>query len=136
MLYCVKPGMLCACLSAAHLMTKLPCLSGVAVSTLLPSLGADAAGQDWVGSDAAGKPWVCTTGQQQSPVNLPVESVAAVAVANEHITTFDLGVLASNGSNVAVANNGHSVQVSWPQQQPGFSPTVSVSIQGERQLTA
>eukprot|EP00775_Hariotina_reticulata_P005414 gene5414-5647_t len=88
----------------------------------------DFAGDDWLGTDAAGTPWICLTGKQQSPVNLPVTAgTSSTAIAPEHVTSWQLGTLTSNGSNVAIANNGHSVQLSW--SDPAAAPKVMVALQ-------
>jgi hypothetical protein len=87
------------------------------------------AGEDWVGSAADGTAWICQTGQQQSPVNLPASADAAAPLDASHKASWVLGSLTANGSNVGVANNGHSVQVFW--QDAGFEPYVSLVVQGE-----
>lgn len=89
---------------------------------------ADAAGDDWMGTDGAGKPWACTTGQQQSPINLVTAAPSTRALANEHRAKFELGAAVSNGSNVLLVNNGQGVRVSWT--QPGFSPKVTITAKG------
>jgi carbonic anhydrase len=82
-----------------------------------------------VGTDSAGKPWACTTGQQQSPINVVTTAAATKALANEHRATFELGAaVSSNGSNVLLVNNGQGVQVSWT--QTGFSPKVLITVKG------
>lgn len=98
---------------------------------------ADALGSDWVGVDAAGKPWTCATGQQQSPINLPAGASAAVrAVPNDQRALYELGTLASNGSNVVVSNTGHTVQVSWALPAAaggggsGTAPKVTIAVRG------
>jgi len=89
----------------------------------------DFAGDNWLGTDATGKPWVCLTGKRQSPVNLPLTGGApSTVIAPEHAINWQLGTLTSNGSNIAVANNGHSVQLSWT--DPAAAPKISVVLQG------
>lgn len=88
---------------------------------------ADAAGDGWVGTDSAGKPWACTTGQQQSPINIVTAAAATKPLANEHRAMFELGAAVSNGTNVLLVNNGASVQVSWTQT---FSPKVTITVKG------
>ncbi|KAF8055645.1 CAH2 [Scenedesmus sp. PABB004] len=90
----------------------------------------DQAGADWEGRDAAGAPWVCLTGTQQSPVNLAPAAAAPLA----HAARFSLGALPSNGSNVAVANTGHSVQVFW--DDDAFAPRLTVPIAEGQPLTS
>lgn len=81
--------------------------------------------------DGSGKPWVCTTGKQQSPINLlTAQSATTVsAVANEHRAVFQLGAVTANGTSVRLTNNGHSVQVSWT--DVGFAPKVLITVKGE-----
>jgi hypothetical protein len=110
--------------------------------------------------DGTGTPWVCASGQQQSPINLPAAafaggaadpaaaasssssssggsagsagSVAVLPVSEAHATLFELGAIASNGSNIVVANTGHTVQVSWAlqEQQGGAAPSISIAVRG------
>jgi carbonic anhydrase len=87
------------------------------------------AGEDWLGSDADGTAWICQTGQQQSPVNLPASADAAAPLDASHKASWVLGSLTATGSNVGVANNGHSVQLFW--QDAGFEPYVNLVVQGE-----
>lgn len=89
---------------------------------------ADSAGDDWVGQDGLGKPWMCTTGKQQSPINILTTSSVTKALATEQRVTYDLGAVVSNGSNVIISNNGHSVQVTW--DQPAFKPGVTITVKG------
>lgn len=89
----------------------------------------DGAGDDWVGVDGSGKPWVCTTGKEQSPINIVAPAAAAALLVTEHRVQYELGVVASNGSNIRVANNGHSVQVSWP--GVATPPKVTITVKGE-----
>jgi carbonic anhydrase len=83
----------------------------------------DAAGDDWSGT--------CSTGQAQSPINLPLTTTAAL-IDPQHRAVFELGVAASNGTNViALTNTGHSVQVSWAQGSgSAFAPKITLAIQG------
>eukprot|EP00882_Tetradesmus_deserticola_P012939 GHRQ01013715.1.p1 GENE.GHRQ01013715.1~~GHRQ01013715.1.p1 ORF type:complete len:210 (+),score=68.54 GHRQ01013715.1:255-884(+) len=90
------------------------------------------AGEDWIGNEADGSAWICQSGQQQSPINLPVSSDAAEPLDASHKATWALGSLAANGSNVRVANNGHSVQVLW--QDPSFKPYISLVVQAGQAL--
>jgi hypothetical protein len=71
---------------------------------------------------------MCTTGKQQSPINILTSSSVTKALASEQRVTYDLGALVSNGSNVIITNNGHSVQVTW--DQPGFKPGVTITVKG------
>lgn len=93
------------------------------------SAAADGAGDDWVGVDGAGKPWVCTTGTAQSPINIVTSAAATAALANEHRVQYELGAVASNGSNIRLANNGHSVQVSWT--GAAVTPKLTITVKGE-----
>jgi hypothetical protein len=54
---------------------------------------------------------------------------AAAPLDASHKASWQLGSLTANGSNLGVANNGHSVQVFW--QDPAFEPYVSLVVQGE-----
>ncbi|KAF6251162.1 alpha carbonic anhydrase [Scenedesmus sp. NREL 46B-D3] len=88
------------------------------------------AGEDWVGTAADGSAWACQSGQQQSPVNLPVSPDAAAPLDALHKASWALGSLTANGSNVRVANDGHGVQVFW--QDPSFKPYISLVVQAGR----
>uniref|UniRef100_A0A7S0R8K9 carbonic anhydrase n=2 Tax=Chlamydomonas leiostraca TaxID=1034604 RepID=A0A7S0R8K9_9CHLO len=70
----------------------------------------DFAGLDWHGKAADGSPWVCHSGGQQSPLNIPPAS-ALPRLPAEAVAQLDLGVLLSNGTNIQVINNGHTIQV-------------------------
>lgn len=77
---------------------------------------------------------MCTTGKQQSPINLLTSTAATNPVANEHRADFELGAVVSNGSNIRISNNGHSVQVSWTQADT--IPKVLITVKGERASAA
>lgn len=84
-------------------------------------------GADWNGTDAEGQPWLCLTGYSQSPINIATyQGLPAISSANA--AAFDLGVLTSNGSNVAVINNGHTVQLQWEDQ--GWAPSLTFAVPG------
>lgn len=90
---------------------------------------ADGAGDDWVGADGTGQPWVCTTGTAQSPINIVTSAAATAALANKHRVQYELGAVASNGSNIRLVNNGHSVQVSWT--GAAVQPKLTIAVKGE-----
>ncbi len=48
---------------------------------------------------------------------------------NSRTTYEKLGKLCSNGSNVEIINNGHTIQVEW--QDTAGKPTVSVALPSE-----
>lgn len=87
-----------------------------------------------MGSDDSGKPWVCTTGKQQSPINILTSGAATRTLANEHRATYELGAVSSNGSNVVLVNDGHSVQVSWT--RAGFDPKITITVKGRLMFAA
>lgn len=89
---------------------------------------ADSAGDDWVGQDGSGRPWVCTTGKQQSPINILTTASVSKALPTEQRVTYNLGAVVSNGSNIVITNDGHSVQITW--DQPGFTPGVTITVKG------
>ncbi|KXZ50481.1 hypothetical protein GPECTOR_16g656 [Gonium pectorale] len=66
----------------------------------------------WEGVDGAGKPWVCKSGKRQSPLNLP-SSKAISHIPRAHQTRWSYPNLVSNGSNIEIINNGHTIQVEW-----------------------
>lgn len=88
------------------------------------------AGADWVGKDSKGDSWSCLTGSKQSPIN--IVSSNSPRVSPGHQTKIDLGTLTSNGSNVEVINNGHTVQVEWVDSK--FTPLVSIVLPDVTQL--
>ncbi|KAG2488581.1 hypothetical protein HYH03_012900 [Edaphochlamys debaryana] len=68
------------------------------------------------GVDATGKPWVCMSGTRQSPINVPWSGVLdhkGSHVQPQHQTHWHYSDLVSNGSNVEVINNGHTIQIEW-----------------------
>lgn len=71
-------------------------------------------GKDWVGVDGNGNPWVCTTGTEQSPVNL-VNPRNYQSGSLSTRTTWSYSPITSTGSNVQIFNNGHTIQVQWSQ---------------------
>ncbi|GLC40446.1 hypothetical protein PLESTB_001346800 [Pleodorina starrii] len=89
------------------------------------------AGDDWNGVDASGRPWRCLSGLRQSPINVPPLSVKRDGLLSSILnilgsggddtdeiprnlrTTWFYPRLVSNGSNVEVINNGHTIQVEW-----------------------
>ncbi|GLC58323.1 hypothetical protein PLESTB_001346500 [Pleodorina starrii] len=89
------------------------------------------AGDDWNGVDASGRPWRCLSGLRQSPINVPPLSVKRDGLLSSVLnllgsggddtdeiprnlrTSWSYPRLVSNGSNVEVINNGHTIQVEW-----------------------
>ncbi|GLC40443.1 hypothetical protein PLESTB_001346600 [Pleodorina starrii] len=89
------------------------------------------AGDDWNGVDASGRPWRCLSGLRQSPINVPPLSVKRDGLLSSVLNLLGSGGddtdeiprnlrtswfyprLVSNGSNVEVINNGHTIQVEW-----------------------
>ncbi|KXZ50480.1 hypothetical protein GPECTOR_16g655 [Gonium pectorale] len=66
----------------------------------------------WEGVDGTGKPWVCMTGKKQSPINLPTTKTIS-RIPRAHQTRWSYPNLVSNGSNIEIINNGHTIQVEW-----------------------
>ncbi|KAF6259944.1 alpha carbonic anhydrase [Scenedesmus sp. NREL 46B-D3] len=71
------------------------------------------------------------TGALQSPIHIPGHTSFQAVVPGEH-SIFDYGLLASNGSNVKVVNNGHTVQVVFPAE---YVHNASVVAKGDPATT-
>ncbi|KAG2497147.1 hypothetical protein HYH03_004738 [Edaphochlamys debaryana] len=86
-------------------------------------------GLDWEGVDKANLPWDCKSGTRQSPIHLhPERAYAPVPEAARSL--FDVGVVTSNGSNVQVINNGHTIQLEWA--DPAWAPNLTVALPNHR----
>ncbi|KAJ9516610.1 hypothetical protein QJQ45_015218 [Haematococcus lacustris] len=74
-------------------------------------------GSDWVGVDSTNSSWACMTGQRQSPINIALRAPNTVQGQQRLRSTFSYSSMRSNGSNIQVFNNGHTVQVQWPARE-------------------
>ncbi|GFH25088.1 alpha-carbonic anhydrase domain-containing protein [Haematococcus lacustris] len=70
-------------------------------------------GADWDGFDDLNTSWTCMTGRRQSPINVALKSPNTVPGQPRLKTTWSYTRMRSNGSNIKVFNNGHTVQVQW-----------------------
>lgn len=73
-------------------------------------------GQNWVGFDSYNKSWACLTGKQQTPINVPTYFQSRAfddGVSQEDATVFQYGTFTSNGSDIQILNNGHTIQVQF-----------------------
>ncbi|KAG2453802.1 hypothetical protein HYH02_002009 [Chlamydomonas schloesseri] len=86
-------------------------------------------GLDWDGTDPYNNSWVCKSGHRQSPIHIhPERNYPPIPDAGRAV--FDLGVLTSNsdGSNIQVINNGHTIQLEWT--DPSWAPNVTIALPG------
>lgn len=70
-------------------------------------------GENWAGFDAFGKEWLCGMGSSQAPINIPTATSTSPRVAQDANSLFTFGSFKSNGSNLVVLNNGHTIQVEF-----------------------
>eukprot|EP00199_Chlamydomonas_sp_CCMP681_P002113 CAMPEP_0119105060 /NCGR_PEP_ID=MMETSP1180-20130426/3108_1 /TAXON_ID=3052 ORGANISM="Chlamydomonas cf sp, Strain CCMP681" /NCGR_SAMPLE_ID=MMETSP1180 /ASSEMBLY_ACC=CAM_ASM_000741 /LENGTH=388 /DNA_ID=CAMNT_0007090001 /DNA_START=133 /DNA_END=1299 /DNA_ORIENTATION=- len=67
-------------------------------------------GDDWDGG--ANDTWTCKSGKNQSPINL-LSGLFASKGDPKRRTKISYKVMRSNGTNIQVFNNGHTIQVQW-----------------------
>lgn len=94
-------------------------------------------GENWAGVDKFGKPWVCVTGKEQTPINIPrsmtspLAGPAAGTVPKAANSLFNYGSLTSNGSDINVLNNGHTIQVEF---KGAKMPTAQIKVPLDAQV--
>lgn len=77
----------------------------------------------YVGADWPANITACA-GSAQSPINIPGHTAFSLVSAGAE-SRFDYGTLASDGSNIAVTNNGHTVVVTLPSTFRPVNATVA-----------
>lgn len=106
---------------AYHLPGAAPCVTLYGARHEVPHYAYGYIGLDWP------EEYRTCTGARQSPIHIPGHT-GFNKVADSDATYMGYGQLASNGSNIKVVNNGHTVQVVFP---AGYAPNASVVIRGD-----
>lgn len=93
-------------------------------------------GDDWEGYSVAADTnvtWKCMTGTGQSPINFNKGDQSGSKASTKLRTKMKYPPLMSNGSDVTIINNGHTIQVQWDATH--FKPQAMIPFKGLKTST-